>query len=249
MQRVLFTTPDTPLAPGTQKVSNWDLYEVAQDGDDVTITDHLFCSLVTTGDARVALSDDSTRAMQQHLDQSGREGTFTADGDGCALDLERVYIVMGASPIGFFRGGVETPPGRIDGNPDMAQLEPLPTAGGSPGADDWDADGKPGIQFIITDSLLGSGIRHTTQRDWHEMRGSVPAGSDDFRVDVTWDFEESVIEASNPFFASVASVRQDSPHSALWKRADDTIRVSDDIETCHNVQAAMPHAPMPRDAL
>jgi len=247
-QRVLFTLPDTPLASASQKVSSWDLYDIEQDGDDVTVTDHLFCGIVTTGDARVGLSDDSIRAMQAHLDQSGRKGTFTEDGDDCVLDMERVYIVMGASPIAYYRAGVAEAPGRIDGEPPLSMLEPMPTKAGNPGADDWDDDGKPGLQFIITDSPLGSGVRHATQRDWHVMHGRVPAGSDAFQVDVEWDFEETILEASNPFFGSSAKTREGFPHGALWRRYD-TPRADDGAETCRDVRDTMPHEPLPRDEI
>lgn len=248
VQRILFTLPATPLATGTQKVSSWDLYEVAQDGDEVTVTDHLFCGIVTTGDARVGLSDDSIGAMQGYLDQSGRSGTFRREGGGCRLELERIYIVMGASPVAYYRDGVEEAPGRIDGNPELSALEPMPTMSGNPGAADWDGDGKPGIQFIITDTPLGSGARHETQRDWHEMQGVVAAGSDDFAVGVRWDFEETIVEATNPFFGSPAMPRDGLPHGALWRRFDGP-RGDDGVETCRQVREAMPHEPLPREAI
>lgn len=249
VQRVLFTQPNSPLAPGTQKVSSWDLFEVAQDGDDVTFVDHLFAGIVTTGDARVHNPDATILALQQQLDETGRRGTFKRTAEGCELTLERVYNVMGASPIEFYRGGVAVAPGRIDGNPGLAMLEPMPTNGGNPGADDWDGDGRPGIQFVITDSPLGSGVRHETQRDWHEMRGTVEPGADEFQVPVTWDFEETVIESSNPFFGVVAVTKKGAPHTAIWKRADDSVYGTDGAETAKNVQAVLPHEAMPRDGL
>jgi hypothetical protein len=249
VKRVLFTTPDTPLAPGAQKVSNWDLFQIEQDGDEVILTEHLFAGIETTGDARVSMNDATLGGLQEHLDQSGRRGTFKPAGGGCELSLERVYTVMGASPIALYRNGVADPPGRIDGNPDLSALEPMPTMGGNPGADDWDSDGKPGLQFVITDSPLGSGVRHNTQRDWHEIGGMVPAGSDEFQVSVTWDFEETVIEATNPFFGVVAVVRDGAPHTAFWRRTDVSIRGATDVETARNMQAAMPHEPLPRDSI
>lgn len=249
VKRVLFTTPNSALAPGAQKVSNWDLYEIEQSGDDFTVTSHLMAGIVTTGDARVSLSDATLGALQEHMDHTGRRGTFKPTADGCAFTLERTYAVMGVNPIAFYRGGVADPPGRIAGNPDAATLEPLPSQGGNPGADDWDGDGKPGIQFVITDSPLGSGVRHETQRDWQEMSGTVAASSDEFEVPVTWNFEETVVEASNPFFGVVASVREGAPHTAFWKRTDASIRGATDVETAKNMQAAMPHEPLPRDAL
>lgn len=249
VKRVLFTTPNSALAPGAQKVSNWDLYEIEQSGDDFTVQSHLMAGIVTTGDARVSLSDATLGALQEHMNHSGRRGTFKPAAGACAFTIERTYAVMGVTPIAFYRDGVADPPGRIDGNPDASTLEPLPSMGGNPGADDWDGDGKPGIQFVITDSPLGSGVRHETQRDWQEMSGTVAAGSDEFEVPVTWNFEETVVEASNPFFAVVAVVRDGAPHTAIWKRTDDAIRGATEVETAKKIQNAMPHEPLPRAAL
>jgi hypothetical protein len=224
------------------------LYEVAQEGEAVTVADHLFCGIETTGDAHVNLADTTIGAMQDHLDQSGRTGTFTGDGDACRLELERIYIVMGASPVAYYRGGVEEAPGRIEGNPELSALEPMPLVGGDPGAADWDDDGMPGLPFVITDTPLGSGVRHETQRDWQEMRGVVAPGSDDFVVDVQWDFEETIIEATNPFFGSPAAPREGFPHGALWHRFD-WMPGSDGVEACRQAREVLPHEPLPREAI
>lgn len=238
---VTFTTAESALAPGPQKTSAWALIEIEQDGDDFTVVSDLPCGIMTTGDATINMrgpgGEFAPPMYQQKTKTDGRLGTSVDDGEQCQVTFERLYGALGTTA-----GDVE-PPGRIDGNPELSSFEPLT----ADDAEDWDEDGDPGITFIVTDTVAGSGTRFAIQRSWAQLSGPVPYGPGDFLMPIEWDFDDLVIGASSPLFEVEAVVRM-APHMALYRRVDaDMIIGADDEETCDTLRELMPHAVEPAE--
>jgi hypothetical protein len=239
---------DNPLVPGAQKNSTWYFFEVTQQGDAFTIARGMWCGETTTGDATINFSTGTTNAIREHMEVGGRRGIYRVSGAACALELERTYTVTGVRSAATYLPGAVLPPGRIESLPELASLPPLPTKLSDPAAEDWDGDGKAGVQYIITDSPLGSGIRHAVQRAWNAAAGETPQAADDFRIPATYDFEEVALEAVPVLFASTAVPRKGAPNQMRWKRVAKDFEQSDAASTCRAVRELLPHAPLPRDA-
>lgn len=242
-----FTTPDTALASGAQKTSTWHYLEVQQDADAFVVTRALWCDTFTSGDANVAITSEARHAMARYNDAAGRRGTYRVNGEQCQFEIERIYVLYSLGPYSKFVGGLEGPPGVLPDEPALSELEPLPLTV-EDGVEDWDEDGVPGMQWIISDSPLGSGVRHSVQRQWIDMTGPTEQGSIDFVIDLHWDIQENILDANSPFLKTGAKVRNTSRHVARWLRTDVDILGKDNDATCRNVIDALPHDPEPRDA-
>jgi len=247
-QRINFANVNNPLVPGAQKNSQWYFFDVIQKGDDFTVKRGVWCGDTTTGDATINFSSSTTDGIREHMQLSGRRGSYRVSGDACALDLERAYSVTALLDDDTYLPGVVLPPGRIAGNPELSTLPPLPTKLDDPGAQDWDGDGKAGVQYLITDSPIGSGVRHAVQRAWNAAAGQTPQSADDFLVTATYDFEEVALAAEPALFSSVAVVRKGAPNRMRWKRVAQDFEQKDDSDTCKAVRVLLPHTPLPRDA-
>jgi hypothetical protein len=241
-----FTTPDTALASGAQKTSTWHYYEVQQEGDAFEVTRGLWCDTFTTGDANVAITTEARHAMAEHNEARGRKGTYRELGDECELEIERLYVLYSVGPYAKFAGGLDGPPGVLPDEPELSELTPLPLTTAD-GAEDWDLDGVIGMQWVISDSPLGSGVRHSVQRQWGDMGGTTAQDARDFVIDAQWDMGENILEASSPFLMTGAKVRDTAQPKARWVRTDVSILGKDDDATCGHVIDALPHEPEPRD--
>lgn len=247
-QRINFANVNNPLVPGAQKNSQWYFFDVVQQGDDLTLERGVWCGDTTTGDATINFSAATTDGIRKRMQLAGRRGTYRVSGDACELELERAYSVTAVVDDDTYLPGVALPPGRIAGNPELSTLPKLPTKLDDPSAEDWDGDGKAGVQYLITDSPLGSGVRHAVQRAWNAVSGKTPQNADEFLVDATYDFEEVALEAVPILFSAVAVVRKGAPNGMRWKRVASDFAQQDDADTCKAVRALLPHTPLPRDA-
>jgi hypothetical protein len=248
VHRVSFATVESPLIPGPQKSSRWYFMHAAQQGDEVTLIRGLWCGDWTTGDATVRYSDDTFAALSPLARTDGRRGRYARTDDGCELELERIYWVFGVQDPEAFLDGVQSPPGRIDDNPEFSDLPPLPTAPDDAAVADVDDDGNPGVRSLLTDTPVGSGVRHGLQRGWEEIAGPTPRGADDFRVPAHYDFQEVALQATPELFQSGARVREGAPHEVRFVRVDADFAAADDLQTCEQVRELLPHRPTPRDA-
>lgn len=247
LQVTTFTTPDTALASGAQKTSTWHYYEVRQQDDAFEVTVGLWCDTRTTGDANVEITTEAKNAMARVNDAAGRRGTYRRVGEQCELEIDRLYVLYSIGPYAKFAGGLEGPPGVLPNEPELSELTALPLTP-EDGVEDWDEDGVPGMQWVISDSPLGSGVRHSVQRQWGDMGGRTELGATDFVIDAQWDIQENILDANSPFLRTGATVRNTARHVARWVRTDISTVGKDDRATCRNVLEALPHAPVPRDA-
>ncbi len=195
-----------------------------------------------------------------------RQGTFAAAGDTCSFALDRNYMVRGANPRllpADFKAKPELdtlPPLPHEDKPDE------PTGANLADATDEDGDGHPGILYRVSGNA--SGNRSVAQRDWNEYSTSpdapIPARAIEFVAVSTFDGQENILFVSQcprvgcGLLLAGSHPAPNLPGRATFRylgKALDEPRVSrvvlaplkEDIEqdllTCANAQAALPHDP------
>ena len=245
----------------SQYANNWYYLEFSQDGTDVVVSNHYDCGIEVRGSATVILSDKTTLALTQHNGQVGRRGTMVKDSDGtCHFEMERFWSVRGVSEEQFA-------PSPRNSEEDIAYWQAqagLPTTGA--GAEDWDADGEPGIAWQVTGVVTGT--RHSGQRDWtrwfssdaYPIQASV-AWSEDLLVEADFNNEEKIYATCIPngqggcglFSALLNATSEPAAANTLTLRflgrSEADVRdvvVEDVLQTCKNIQAALPALDAPQ---
>src|SRR5439155_2109546 len=157
---------------------------------------------------------------------TGRRGTFVKEGAGCHLRLDREYTVRGATVAHYADPGTMLP-----GKDQRAQ-------GPSPGWEDWDGDGNPGISLVVT-SLLASGTLYTCQRDWTEYDGPTQAGPK-LKVAIRYGGEQVALGRApgSPQAIESTSAPSSDPtqHFAWLQRLPDGAATGTDAEICAAVR-------------
>lgn len=256
-----------------QTSSNWYLYELAQTGDDFTVTAELNCGVHVTGSATVDYTEASASAVIYENAEDGtgshpaRQGTSTATAGGCAVTLNRWYSIVAALDSYL--------PADFSTDPALSTLPPLPTvsdpvngADNPTGATDPDMDGYLGMAFQI--GGIVTGVRESTQRQWKEYATTstpVTAAALSFVVPGSFDLQESILHVWQctgcgllATGATVSTVPGHVTFSFIGKTPG-SARVSSvvtgtprqnlqaDLATCQNVQLLLPHDPTaPADA-
>lgn len=229
-----------------QVIQAWLYYEVQQDGAALRVTKGLDCgyrvlplppppapTLAATGDASAAwpgiLANDTHR---------GRTGSFVSEGAGCRLHLDDEYSIRGATASYF------SDPSR----PLPAPGSPAATAS-TPGWEDWDGDGSPGITVKV-DSVLVRGQVHVVSRERSVYDGTTPADPDLFKVPIRWTIEQSTLATTPPndaFLANSGLANADgSSHFAYFLALDADQGTGTDAEICDEMRALA--ATLPADA-
>jgi hypothetical protein len=234
------------VVQAVQTASNWFYYEITQQGRDLTISAALNCGIQVSGSADVTINRATTTALMKRNDQSGRRGQFYKDGDHCVLTVERFYNTRGVPRAVYL-------PSDLSSKPALSSITPaLPTMQSPAGNEDWDGDGHPGIAF----NAANLGTRHVVQRDWNEFFSDdshkIALGATEFVAAASFDNQEQILETGGSLGGLLLAGSMPAfglSHRISWKRlGKDTseaavaaVRVSDDLTTCFNVQAALPH--------
>jgi len=233
-------TTNTALG-APQLATNWSYHVFEQDGTRVRIVDSLDCGYVVRGTTDVALADATLEAMAVKATHAvGVEGTLvpTDGGQGCELELDRIYTIRGANRAMFLDSVWE-----VGDPPRPLSAFTLPSDA-SDGMEDWDHDGHEGIT-----QLTGLGDRYTAQIDWYALSGTLPLVDGKLGVDpigtepgvivADYDARESV-SMETPALLRTSSVPAPPGYGSMV-RADRLARLregeSPELETCRSVQA------------
>ena len=217
-------------ALGQEQVAhNWFYYEVRHEGAEVIVTKGLHCGYEVVKKSALSASVDSSAAWPAFLmknSSTGRRGTFVKEGAGCHLTLQREYVVRGAT-VGHYANPAVPLPTRTE-----------PALGATPGWEDWDADGNPGISLVVTSALAG-GTLYVCQRDWNEYDGATqPAPK--LKVAVRYSGEQAALgrSAGAPQVIESTSAPSSDPaqHYAWWHRLADGAATGSDAEICAAVR-------------
>jgi hypothetical protein len=209
---------------------NWFYYEVQHQGQNLVVTKGLHCGYDVKPKTSLAATVDSSPAWPGILindSSAGRKGTYVKSGSNCTLHFDKEYVVRGATVSHYSDPSVALP------TKDQA------ASGTTPGWEDWDNDGNPGISLKVT-SPLASGTLYTAQRDWTQYDGTTPLSSTKFEVAVTWDGEQGALGRSADSSSAIESTSapsSDATQHFVWfyKLANDQA-VGADADICAAVR-------------
>ena len=127
--------------------------------------------------------------MFKHVNVTGRPATSVMSAGGCDVHFAKQYLVRGAT-VPYY---VEDP------------SRPMPTAmqqasadGKTPGWEDWDNDGNPGITGTIQSSAVNGKI-FAAPRRWDEPQGTVPNVMSTFKLSLAgWGQDQNVVQSDPP---------------------------------------------------
>jgi hypothetical protein len=215
----------------TQASHNWFYYEMRQDGEDVTVTRGLQCGLEVVHVSALGADVDAQNAwpsLLAHDSDTGRKGTMQATASGCQLDIEKRYTVRGAT-LPFYADPNQTMP--------TASQQ---ASGCTPGWEDWDGDGHPGITLTVSGAATGH--LYCAQRDWNQYSGAIAQNATSFTVPATWDSGQDVLGYDGSSLITGSSVPDPdaSQHYAVFVKLGPSQATGDDTATCAAVRALVP---------
>jgi hypothetical protein len=252
-----------------QTANGWYFYRLDQSGETFQVEEALYCGFQVTGTVTVQLARAGLRGLLRASQQTAEHphgphrGTFREVPGGCALTLDRWYLLRGLDQRFL--------PADFSTRPPLSALRPLPyeetplapTGAHTDGAIDIDGDGLPGLTLSLSGNL--SGRRVVVQRDWFEYStertGAVADGAIEFDVESIFDNEESVLavadcpESACPLLlAGSVPARDlpgratfrwlgpslDDPRVAAFARATPGLDDDQDLATCERVREALP---------
>lgn len=236
--RWIVTERATSVAAGAKQINlTWFYVELTQRGDAFTMSKTLLCGGSTKsppGELVSIVMDDSPAwpAYQKYTNYDGRKGTSVKSGAGCDLTVESAALVRGATVSAYK-------------DPSAA----LPTAeqkasGSSPGWEDWDEDGKPGVTMNVptVNAKLYTAFRTVTN-----YKGSIAANSSRFQLD-TFEWEQKRVvygSSADPITAQLINTAASRSPAAghnfveFARLAPDQATGSDD-EICDAIRELVP---------
>jgi len=180
--RWLVTSHLTTDALGALQYGHYfEYFEIEQHGDAFSVTKGFMCGVDAVGDGTLSANVDfsgARMALPSRVRYDGRKGTATKAADGCQIELENWYTVRGAT-IPFY----------LDPNNKLPTAD-QPATDTTPGWEDWDNDGNPGITGVLTGVV--SGKIFVAPRVWTSMSGSV-ADTSAFTLAVVWGQEQNIV--------------------------------------------------------
>jgi hypothetical protein len=169
--------------------------------------------------------------MQTDCLQTGRTGTSVATSSGCSVSFEKYYEVIGASVPYYLQNLSVAMP--------TASQEATAT---SPGWQDWDDDGNPGITMNVTG--LTTGQIYVSLRTYTQWSGAIAAGSNNFTLADDWDSDTDLLGYDgSSLLTSTASASKDndaSLHFATFARLSASQATGDDTAVCTAIRSLAP---------
>ena len=232
--RWLATDREVSEGMGAEEANHmWFYLELTQTGSQVTVTRGLDCGEEVRSISAVGANVDYPKLWPSLLTkdpQTGRKGTSAATSSGCSVSFEKRYMVFGAT-LPFYD------------DPSQA----LPTASqqasaSSPGWEDWDQDGNPGVTFNVTGLAVGQ--IYLSSRKYNAWSGTIATGANAFKLADSWDGEQSLLGyTGSPLLTAAASNTRDSDdslHFVEFARLDASQATGDDATTCAAVRMLAP---------
>lgn len=214
-----------------QTVHSWLYYEIEQHGDNLLVTKGLHCGEEVVARTLLGVNVDmqsSWDAVTQKVFDTGRTGTSRKTAQGCEIMLNKMYMVEGA-----------TVPHYLD--PSTAMPGPSDQASNStPGWEDWDGDGNPGITLNVTGAAAGS--LYVAVRAWHQASGTLADIKDSLQLTDSWDQETSVLGYSGSSLLTQQGVRATDPtlHFVELARLDPAMFATDHLSICSTIRSLAP---------
>jgi hypothetical protein len=221
-----------------QSGHSWIYWEFDQRADQATIKKVLQCGeevkdRSTSGlGAQITSSQAVWDGLTRNNKVTSAKATYApqSGSEQCALAVEKMAVVRGAT-FSYF--------GAFNDNGFMHPIDESmqPAQGSTPGWEDWDNDGNPGVTYHV--SGIATGDVYMVQRDLLEYSGLTEKHSDKFKLAVDRLHEQRVI-GQNPSTlpsADVTSSDDAAQHFIWFARADGLLQWNlpadaDDLAIC-----------------
>jgi hypothetical protein len=176
-----------------QQVRSWAYWEFAQTGAQVAIKKGLQCGSETNIVPRLPLYPETPMSGSEKLfdgitrnnSMQGRTAVYSGQSTAttCQLSIAKGAMVEGATFF-YFK----------DFNHSLEEAI-TPAQGTSPGWEDWDEDGNPGVTYSV--SGIAAGDLYIVRRELAEYRGTTVINAQKFKLDVGFQRQEVVV-STNP---------------------------------------------------
>lgn len=220
---------------GQQQTTHFFIYyEIERQADGYQITKGLHCGDDAQSIGDLAVMVDFTAgwpAERMKMSYAGRTVSSTQGANGCDVHFGKAYTVRGA-----------TLPYYLD--PKNA----LPTAdqkasGSTPGWEDWDGDGQPGVTGLLS-GPGATGKIFVAPRQWSELSGTVPNTMTSFRLPLDWDQEQNVMAYDPTWNVTLGTPSSRHPDNSLhfgeFARLAEDQATGDDNAICDAVVKLAP---------
>jgi hypothetical protein len=217
---------------GAQEAAHtWWYLELGQTGSAGTVTKSLYCGGNVRGISAVAASVDFPKAwptLLAKVKQTGRAFTSTGAASGCAVSFEKSYLVESAT-VSFYTDPSQT-------MPTVSQQATSTT----PGWEDWDNDGHPGMTMNTTGLVTGQ--LYLATRMSIIWSGTVAAGASAFKLADNWSLENDTLGYSGSSLLTSPSSKDNdaSLHFVEFARLSATQATGDDATTCTAIRSLAP---------
>jgi hypothetical protein len=209
----------------------YNYFEIEQQGTAFTIKKGLLCDADSVGVGDFAATSKFVGAREsvaKHVNYAGQQGTSAMAAGGCKVDFDKWYTVRGA-----------TVPHYLD------PTVPLPTveqqaSGSTPGWEDWDGDGNPGITGIV--SGIVSGKIFAAPRLWTQSTGTVSDTKSLIKLSTQWNTEQNMLSYDGtPLLGSEAVRAADATlHFTQMARLAANQATGDDLAICKSILELAP---------
>lgn len=206
-------------------------YEIKQEADTFTVTKGLHCGDDAVGGGSFAATVDfkaSWPFVAAKVSYAGRTGSSVMTTGGCKVDFAKWYVVRGA-----------TLPYYLD------PANPLPTStqkatDTTPGWEDWDQDGNPGLTGNI--SGVVSGKIFVAPRAWTSVSGTAADLNATIKLPLEWNQEQNVMAFDGSELLSQEAVRaaDKTLHFVQMVRLTEAQAAGDDAAICASVTKLAP---------
>jgi len=209
----------------------WFYYQLEQSGSDVTVKKGLVCAGRVFPIDLVAANVDWEKAwpaiLEKNPQHTGRLAKVTASGTSCSVAFDPIYSVLGATSPHYADDSIALP------------LVAEKAAGDTPGWEDWDGDGKPGVSLIVTG--IANGQRYTALRNLQDWGGKFTAGASTFKLPAVAKQDQSVLGVTNDLLKT-SSVTDADPavHFAQFAKLKPEQVQGDDTELCATIRQLAP---------
>ena len=214
-----------------QTIHTWLYLEIEQQGDAFSVSRGLNC-----GDdvvARTALGGNADfhnawTAMMRKVVQAGRKGTSAVAGAECKIQFDKWYTLKGV-----------TTPHYLDPTIALPTIEQKAN-GSTPGWEDWDEDGQPGVTGAISGLLVGKIF--IANRTWNQLSGTAAITGASFKLAMQWAEETNVLAYDGSPLLETQAVRaaDASLHFAELARLTPGQASGDDLAICAAVRKLAP---------
>jgi hypothetical protein len=230
--RWIATDHEVATGLGAQEAAHtWWYLELSQTDSAGTVSKSLDCGGNVRGISAVAANVDYPNtwpALLAKVKQTGRTFTSTAAASGCAVSFEKYYLVESAT-VSFYTSPSQT-------MPTMSQQATSTT----PGWEDWDNDGKPGMTMNTTGLVTGQ--LYLVTRSSTIWSGTVAASASTFKLADNWNAETDTLGYSGSSLLTSPSSRDNdaSLHFVEFARLSATQATGDDATTCGAIRMLAP---------